>query len=76
MPRKEEGITHYTKRCATVIVGFPNGDEVCSNCEYCWEEKGYIKRCRCRLLHDDIIPIDYVNIARLPHCPLCEEVYE
>lgn len=70
------GITHYTKRIATIIVNFPDGDECCQNCEYCWEEKGYIKRCRCRLLHDDIIPVDAISFNRLPNCPLVEELSE
>lgn len=75
MPKKEEGITHYTKLRGTIEVGFPNDNVCCQNCEYLWEERGYIKRCRCRLRHDEIVPVDYIAFDRLPTCPL-EEVVE
>lgn len=70
MARTENCVLSYTTGYVTVEVNFPNKEVNCLHCEYLWEEKGKVPRCRCRLLRDTIIPIDCIAYGRLPDCPI------
>lgn len=70
MAKHENGVTNYTTGYARVKVSFANNETNCLHCEYCWEDKGRLPRCRCRLLKDEIIPVDCVAFGRLPDCPI------
>lgn len=69
---KERGaVTHYTEGTVSLCVYFPNDEVCCQNCKFCYgEDRGGLRRCRCRLLDDAIIPNDYVPFAILPDCPI------
>ena len=67
---RSNGVTHYAGGVAKINVYFANGEICCQNCEYLWEEKGRISRCRCRLLKDTIVPTAAIDCAILPDCPI------
>lgn len=66
MAKDRQGVTHYTKGYAQIVVNFPNGEETCQNCEYCLVER---YRAKCKLRHDAIIPLDCLDAIPFD-CPL------
>lgn len=70
MPKHENGVTYYTRGTARVPVSFPNGRVCCRNCKFCWgEDRGTLKRAKCRLLDDAVIPSEDLDCI-LPDCPI------
>lgn len=64
------GVTHYTEGTVQLCVYFPNDEICCKNCKFLWDEKGIVKRCRCRLLDDAIVPYEGIDFSILPDCPI------